>query len=111
MSGIKFDSDKLKWSLLPLAAMEDVVKVINFGAQKYSKDGWRSVEPERYRDALMRHLMAVWIGEEEDDPESGLSHYAHAMCNLIFLSILEKKTVVKSRNQFDKYKSQINPVD
>jgi hypothetical protein len=34
--------------------------------------------------ALLRHLFAWWRGEELD-PESGLSHLAHAGCCLMFL--------------------------
>jgi hypothetical protein len=38
--------------------------------------------------ALQRHLMAWWAGENTDD-ESGQSHLAHAMCNLMFLMEFE----------------------
>jgi hypothetical protein len=110
---MKFDKDKIRWSLLPLASVEEVVKVLEFGAKKYGADNWRSVNPERYRDAMMRHLMAVWIGQEEIDPESGFPHYAHAMCNLLFLSVLEKKDITDFHYNVGPtlvYTPQINPV-
>ena len=38
---------------------------------------------------LMRH-MAAWQRGEENDPESGLPHLAHAMCNLRMLTLYAK---------------------
>jgi len=37
----------------------------------------------------MRHLSAIQAGEE-NDPESGLPHMGHAMCNMIMLSHYSK---------------------
>jgi hypothetical protein len=39
--------------------------------------------------SLMRHLSAIQAGEE-NDPESGLPHMGHAMCNMIMLSHYSK---------------------
>jgi hypothetical protein len=88
--GLKFDSDKPRWDLLPLKPIEDIVKVLSFGAKKYGPDNWRVVAnaKERYFAALMRHIVAYRNGEGTD-PESGLSHIAHALCNLTFLYELE----------------------
>jgi hypothetical protein len=82
--GIKFDDNKLRWDLLPLPPIEELVKVITYGASKYAPNNWRKVDPERYYAALMRHIVA-WRNGEQEDAESGLSHIAHAMCNLVFL--------------------------
>ncbi len=88
--GIKFDKNKLIWSLLPLTVLRDVVKVLMLGAKKYAPNNWKYVKPAiRYFDACMRHLDA-WQGGERQDPESGLSHLAHAICCLIFLLWHEK---------------------
>jgi hypothetical protein len=87
--GKKFDTEKDRWDLLPLALINDTVKVITFGAKKYGPNNWQHVNngKERYYAALMRHIVAYRQGELVDS-ESGLSHLAHAMCNLIFLSEL-----------------------
>ena len=87
--GIKFDSGKLRWSLLPYDALADVVRVLMHGAAKYEDFNWQHVVSEdggkaRYFDALQRHLIAWWNGEI-NDPEDGLSHLAHATCCLLFL--------------------------
>ena len=84
--GRKFDGGKLEYGLLPPYALEETVKVLTFGAQKYERNNWIHVEdaPRRYFDALQRHLSA-WKKGEQVDPESGLHHLAHAMCCLMFL--------------------------
>jgi hypothetical protein len=80
---------KDRWELLPIECVEDVVKILTFGAKKYGPNSWQGVEEDRYYAALMRHLSASRQGEL-NDPESGLSHMAHAMCNVIFLLWFEK---------------------
>lgn len=87
--GLKFDTDKLRWDLLPIECVEEVVKILSFGAKKYGPNNWQNVEPDRYYAALMRHLVASRKGEKLD-PESGLSHMAHVMCNVLFLLWFEE---------------------
>ena len=84
--GRKFDGGKLEYGLLPPYALEETVKVLTFGAQKYERNNWIHVDDghRRYFDALQRHLWA-WKRGEQLDPESGLHHLAHAMCCLMFL--------------------------
>lgn len=86
MVGVKFDDGKPDWSLLPLDAIEEVVKVMSFGAKKYTRDGWRAVPnaEDRYLAAMFRHIRAHRSGEEFDE-ESGLPHLAHAATCLVFL--------------------------
>ncbi len=82
--GTKFDSDKLDWTLMPWKELEETLEVLEFGAKKYSRDNWKHVEPARYERAAMRHLISYVTGEKLD-PESGKSHLAHLMCNVLFL--------------------------
>lgn len=82
--GIKHDHGKPRWSLLPMDAVEDVVRAITYGAAKYSDGNWQHVDPARYHDALFRHLKA-WSCGERLDPESGLPHLAHAGASLLFV--------------------------
>lgn len=94
--GVKYDVGKLRWDLLPLDCMEDVVRILSFGANKYGDNNWQKLEnaDDRYYAALMRHLSASRLGEKED-PESGLSHLAHVACNVVFLMWLEKHKINK----------------
>jgi hypothetical protein len=88
--GRKDDAEKTRWDLLPMLAVESIVKVLMFGAKKYGADNWQQV-PEsrrRYYAAAMRHLAAFWNGQR-CDPETGLPHLAHAGCCIIFLLALD----------------------
>ena len=91
MEGVKYDSEKLRWSLLPLDALEEVVKVLEYGANKSAPDNWRKVPGarERYWDAAMRHLVA-WKKDARLDDETELSHLAHATCCLLYLIAFEQ---------------------
>ncbi len=90
--GRKFDAGKLDYTLVPWDGLEEVVKVLEFGARKYARDNWQQVEGgmQRYQAAAFRHMIAYNQGEKVD-PETGLSHLAHAGCCLLFLLSLEKR--------------------
>ena len=83
--GIKYDSGKPDWSLMPFRELTEVVKVLTAGAVKYSPDNWKFVKPsqERYAAAALRHISARMQGEVKD-PETGCPHTAHAICCLLF---------------------------
>lgn len=78
------------YHLVPPEALEEVVKVLTFGARKYGEGNWRMLEngPVRYFDAAQRHL-AAWLAGQKTDAESGLPHLAHAACSLLFMLSLE----------------------
>jgi hypothetical protein len=83
--GHKFDEGKPPLSLLDPYALTEVAKVLAFGAEKYDKHNWRrGISYSRLIDAALRHLMDFNSGEDLD-PESKLSHIAHASCCLMFL--------------------------
>lgn len=72
-------------SLLPSTALNTISEVYHFGASKYSAHNWRKgYEWSKSYDALQRHLNAWWE-RDEIDPESGLSHLAHAGFHLFAL--------------------------
>jgi len=91
--GVKYDEGKLQWDLVPLRELEEVIRVLMCGADKYPEpDNWKRV-PEaekRYYNAAMRHLTA-WKRGEKSDPETGLNHLAHATCCLLFLVWFDNK--------------------
>lgn len=80
------DPNKRRWDLVDFPSLEPLVQVLEFGAGKYSPDNWRKGLPVREQTAsLMRHVVAYMSGEDID-PESGLPHLGHIMCNTMFLS-------------------------
>ena len=84
--GSKFDNKKLRWDLLPLKPIEQVVRVLTKGANKYSDNNWKHVDnfEDRYYAAAMRHITRWRMGFKRDK-ESGMPHLAHAICCLIFI--------------------------
>lgn len=82
--GTKYDVGKPRWDLVPMGELEEVVKVMTFGAAKYADNGWKAVDKERYIAALMRHVVAYQCGEKFDR-DSGLAHMAHIQCNALFI--------------------------
>lgn len=88
----KMDAGKPRPTLVPVSAIEAITYVREYGCMKYhDPENWRQVEPQRYRDALFRHLLEYLKGNELD-PESGLPHLWHLICNAAFLVELEKHT-------------------
>lgn len=71
--------------LLSSIALTEASKVMAFGAAKYGEDNWRKgIASKRLLGAALRHTLA-YLGGESKDPETGLSHMAHAMVNCMFL--------------------------
>lgn len=85
--GMKHDSSKPQYGLLPMKDLEGVVRVLEFGAKKYAPGDWRYVGmgAGRYFDAALRHLAEMTEGDlNSRDQESTLMHIDHAICSLIF---------------------------
>lgn len=82
---LKYDGEKPKMSLVPNLALEEVAKVMTYGAKKYAAYNWMNgFDWTRLTDAAMRHINAFNRGEDVD-AESGLSHLAHAACCVMML--------------------------
>lgn len=100
--GIKHDTDTGKkpiLSLIPKSLLWEVGRVLSFGASKYAAHNWRKgINQSRLISAALRHITAFNEGEELD-PESGLSHLAHAICCLSFA--LEQQLKPETYKEFD----------
>ena len=84
---LKNDSGKPTYELLPFELLSEVNLVLVHGRIKYGVCNWMKKDGfklSRCYNALLRHMFAFWKGEN-NDPETGLSHLSHAMCNLLFL--------------------------
>ena len=114
---LRYNDGKLKWSMIDRKALEPMIRVLMYGAHKYSRftdnetgaivlgkdlpdaydrhryvvltsgvDNWKiNFEIRDLFDSLERHITAVQSGEE-NDPESGLPHIGHILCNAMFIS-------------------------
>ena len=82
----KADAGKPHPSYVPVSLIEGVMAVREYGNAKYhDPDNWKQVEPERYHQAMLRHILAAWNDPYKIDPESGLPHIAHVATNIAFL--------------------------
>lgn len=100
LNGQKFDAGKTEWDLLPLGPVEEIVKVLMHGREKYGRDNWQLVDNpiRRYYAAAQRHLAAFRRARFDTrdpydaiDAESHLHHLAHAACCILFLLWHERK--------------------
>jgi hypothetical protein len=83
--GKKYDAGKARLDLIPAEALTELGKVLAMGAEKYGESNWANgLKFSRIIAALLRHANAFNKGEDTD-PESGLSHISHVLCNAAFL--------------------------
>ena len=82
----KTDQGKPRLGLVPPSTIKSVGKVMTYGLTKYKQDSWKEVEPYRYIDALMRHVVEYLADNNSIDEESGLLHIEHILCNAAFLN-------------------------
>ena len=119
---LRYNDGKPKWSLVDFKSLEALVKVLEYGAHKYSifynelgdefkgsevtpeqvkmwglklkssgADNWKKgLDTNEVLDSLTRHLFAL-ISGEENDPESGLPHMGHLLCNAMFYQYHKNK--------------------
>jgi hypothetical protein len=94
--GVKYDREKIQPSLMSATALEELCKILTYGAKKYSPDNWRLIDDKRYEDALIRHYIAYKKGELRDQ-ESGFFHLGHMFANVMFLldKELERNATIK----------------
>ena len=96
--GVKFDLEKPMLDLIPYDSLEEIGKVLNFGAKKYDRANWANgISYSRLISASLRHINQFNKGEDKD-PESQASHIANAACNLIFLLWMEKSMIWRRLN-------------
>lgn len=98
--GTKNDQGKPRWDLFPWDAAEQIVLVLTFGANKYADRNWESgIKYGRIFGAIIRHLwtwfMSKVTGQSSRDPETGLSHLAHAGCGILFLLSYEERMMTE----------------
>lgn len=90
---VKADKGKIRPTLVPTEAIRAIAIIRGYGNAKYPQGGennWKQVEPQRYRDALYRHLLAYVDDPHGVDKESGYPHLWHLITNCAFLCEMQK---------------------
>lgn len=91
--GVKHDQQKIRWDLVPYDAVNEIAKVLTFGAEKYEARNWeKGMNWSRAFGALQRHLTR-WFHGQDKDKETRLTHLANAGCCLFFLLAWELRKV------------------
>ena len=104
--GIKFDSEKLRWDLLPFDALEEVVKVYTYGATKYEDRNWeKGIKYSRIIGALLRHLVARISGKIFNKDDGGVRHTAQIAWNALALLAYELRGMVEFDDMPNKLKN------
>lgn len=102
-TGVKNDQGKADMSLLSPIALLKISEVMTFGKKKYSANNWRGgFVWTRPLAAALRHIFAYLSGQDVD-PETGISHLAHASCCLMFVLEFEET----HRELDDRYKVEV----
>lgn len=84
--GVKDNVNKPRVDLIPSLPLFKAGEVLGFGARKYKPHNWRlGLSWLETYGSLQRHLLA-WLDGEDLDRESGHTHMAHAVCQMLFLA-------------------------
>ena len=89
-SGARYNGGKTRYDLIPLSALKSCADVFAYGEKKYAAWNWaKGMNWSVPYACAVRHFEA-WQRGEDIDPESGLPHIGHVMCNLIMLAHYEE---------------------
>ncbi len=101
--GLRYNSDKLRYDLIPPLANKEYAKVWTQALDKYPEGNWEKGMPwTEVIASAMRHLEAIRLGEDIDQ-ESGLLHAAHLQCNAAMLTeYYYTKKEFDNRKKYDK---------
>ncbi len=92
-TGVKHDQEKPDLSLLPIEFLSEVARAMMHGEKKYGRYNYTGgMQWSRIIAASMRHILA-FMGGEDLDPESGVSHLGHAGACILMLTVYVKRNL------------------
>lgn len=93
----RYNTDKLRPTLIPAVVTLEVLRVLEMGAKKYSAYNWmKGLTYLSICDSMERHLLEIKMGQDRDG-ESQLLHGAHIIANAIFLCFFQ----INGRKELD----------
>jgi len=110
---LRFDQGKLDWTLLDFPSLEPAVRVMAYGAKKYTitkedgtvvdgRENWKKPndDPMQHIRCALRHLIAIANGELID-PESHQPHSGHLICNAMMFNFHMKDKLAAAKAFYD----------
>ena len=96
MTGIKYDGEKPMMHLLPPKAINEVAKVLTFGAQKYDEENWRKLDNSGI-SRTVRPMVLASAGLAACSVEEKIEREAIRVRNNILWSFMERirKSIIK----------------
>lgn len=83
--GLRYNTGKLKFSLIPAHWTRSLAEILTKGANKYAPRNWETgLVHSEVLDSLHRHLDA-FLGGERYDPETKCHHLGHVAWNALAL--------------------------
>ena len=93
VTGAEKEQKLAQLGALDPGSLMTLAKVAGFGANKYSRGNFlKGYAWSLSFDAMMRHMLAFQMGED-NDPESGLPHTAHAAWHALTLTAYVQRTL------------------
>lgn len=93
---LRYNDGKPDWSLVDFHSLLPMVRVLEYGAKKYTvgevsgRENWKKpMDKKQILNSMLRHLIQL-MEDEELDSESWLQHIGHIMCNAMFYSYHSK---------------------
>lgn len=102
----RFNSNKIDYTILPLAGRKERARAWMRGEIKYDRDNWKKLWGDDTilvcMQCLLRHATALEEGEHID-PETGVSHAALIGCNVDMIIEWQKREgILLSDEEFNK---------
>lgn len=83
---LRYNNEKLKWSLVDFKSLEPLVEVLEFGAKKYAPNNWKlGLDSTEIVESLLRHCFEYLEGHRTDK-ESKERIVGHILANAMFLA-------------------------
>lgn len=88
-----YSQDKSGVDQIPTEVLMEWGEVFTYGEKKYARNNWKKgTDWHEFYGSALRHLYKWWNGEDID-PETGLSHLAHALWNVGALRYYQRREI------------------
>jgi len=85
-------TEKLRYDLIPWDSVTEIARVMTAAnlTGTHGEDSWKTMDPKKNKQSILRHLMA-YLNGEVIDPQFNLMHLSHLATRLLFEIQYEKE--------------------